>query len=205
MIVAAQSANQQQLSHQGYGTYSGYVDDINYSVGYHQGVGGTWTSEGMSNTHAMRESALSTTISINDQIPGQGHGVKLLFEAPPLLENGFNAKYIVSCLKGANHMRKAQTFVCRNQLASSIARDFGELLRSTHNAFQHQSGEDMHMTNTSATWGHHQEWDNSVWWGQGHVDQMGHASSGAYATSVGHAGLGHSVLSTQGDGGMYSV
>lgn len=201
---AAYHHQQQQLTHQGYGSY-GYVDDRSYSMSYHQGVGSMpWSNDGgVVPANAMRE-ALSTTISINEQIPGHHTGMKLLLEAPPLLENGFNAKLVVSCLKGGSQMRKAQTFICRNGMASTIGREFGELLRNTH-AFQHQNGEDMEISHTSSnTWGQHhqQQWD---WW-QGQGDQMGHAAVGTYGTSVGHAAqhaLGHSVLATQGDGGMY--
>lgn len=202
-----QAHQQQQLSHQGqYGTYANYIEDqqrnyMGYQNGGMQGMSSPWTASEGGNHNAMRE---ATTISINDQMPGHV-GMKILFEAPPLLHDGFNAKYVVSCLKGSHHGRRAQTFQCRNGIPSSIGREFGELCRTTHNTFQHESPDqvavelDMSQTQANA-WGQ-QQWDWSSW-GQGHGDQMGHSSVGGYG---GHAGMGHSVLSTQGDGGMYTT
>jgi hypothetical protein len=180
-----------QVPHQGY-AYNSYVEDGNY---YQQGMTSPWQGEGVGR-EAMN---MNTTISISEQIPGHA-GVKLLCKAPPLLESGFNAKYIVACLKGVSQPQKAQTFPCRNAVASSIGRHFGELLRSTHQTFCHQSGEesmqDMSVSHQPANWDN-QQWD---WgWGHGHDNQMAHAPA-PYGTTVGHAGMGHSVLSTQGDG-----
>jgi hypothetical protein len=124
--------------------------------------------------------------------------MNLLFEAPPLLEIGFNAKRIAQCLKGFQPPEKAQTFMCKNGAASTIGRNFGDLLRSTHAAYQ-QNVEEMESqaaANSTTQWGH-QQWDAS-WWSQGQGDHMGHghAAASTYGAQVGHSSLNQGILST---------
>merc|ERR1719450_934368 len=129
---------------------------------------------------------MSTAISIDDQIPGHtGAGMKLLFEAPLLLGNGFNAKNIANCLKGFQTPDQAATFTCTNSIASSIGRNFGDLLRSTHNAYQQNVEEaETYQQPSTATWSP-QIWEQPSWgWNQGHGDHMGHTPVGAYGTSA---------------------
>jgi len=180
-------AYQQHLTHQGYGTSyhpTAYADERGNYV-YHQGMS-PW-NDSATNANPLRE-ALSTTIQLNDQLPGSS-GVKLdklMFEAPPLLEE-FNVKNIVMCLKGLiNVDRRARTFQCRNGTPSRIGKEYAEFLRQTHNGYQNTviQQEDMQMSHDTVGW------DNQQWqwgWGaQGHGDQLGASTLGHYSTSVNH-------------------